>query len=286
MADPIGIALAKTGIPAAIEAAKDFVEKLLGPAAEEAGLVLQDQVRAFRLHNQLRILAKAQGYLATAGIEPNAVPLRTLVPLLDGASLEDDDDMQSLWAGLLANAAGGGQASMAPSFIAMLQQLTPLDAQVLRDLFTAYSISAPDRTSRQHPSWGAHFDAGRAELDLSVNNGERIGIIRLEMPRQDRLRKDDRVRDSGGFPSSFDDFDEQREHTIILTPLGAKFLEACLPPIVFPLKARVDRTSSYQDRRRWCTAIEYLRARWGHENRKLNALYKEALDLASTEILE
>lgn len=35
-----------------------------------------------------------------AGIEPTKVPLKTLVPLLEGASLEEDDDFQKRWAAL------------------------------------------------------------------------------------------------------------------------------------------------------------------------------------------
>jgi hypothetical protein len=44
----IGTALAKSGIPAAFEAAKEFLGKIAGPAAEEVGLLLQDKVRIYR----------------------------------------------------------------------------------------------------------------------------------------------------------------------------------------------------------------------------------------------
>lgn len=72
--------LAKTGIPAAFEAAKEFLGKIAGPAAKEVGLLLQDKVRIYRFCNQLNMLAKVQKMLNEAGVSPTSVPLRTLLP--------------------------------------------------------------------------------------------------------------------------------------------------------------------------------------------------------------
>jgi hypothetical protein len=56
--DYISLALAKSGIPAAMEAARKLLEKLMGPVAEEVGLLLQDKVRSYRLRNQLIVLVR------------------------------------------------------------------------------------------------------------------------------------------------------------------------------------------------------------------------------------
>jgi len=42
--------------------------------------------------------------LSEADVSPTSVPLRTLLPLLEGAALEEDDDLSTKWAALLANA--------------------------------------------------------------------------------------------------------------------------------------------------------------------------------------
>ena len=94
----IGTELAKSDISAAAEAAKEFLGKIAGPAAEEVGLLLQDKVRIYRLGNQLKMLAKAQQMLNDAGVSPISVPLRTLLPLLEGAALEEEDDLSTKWA--------------------------------------------------------------------------------------------------------------------------------------------------------------------------------------------
>ena len=93
--------LSKTGIEKAIDTAKEFLIKLAGPATEEIGFMLQDNVRYYRLKNQLKILSQAKQLLAEAGLEPKAIPLRTLLPLLEGAALEDNDFLSSKWAALI-----------------------------------------------------------------------------------------------------------------------------------------------------------------------------------------
>ena len=133
--DEIDITLAKNGIKAALDVAKDFLTKLAGPASEEVGLLLQDRVRVYRLKNQVRMLAKAQKMLRDAGIDPNSVPLRTLVPILEGASLEDDEYLSTKWAGLLASVASGqNQLTSHPSYANILAQLSPNEAKYLDQL--------------------------------------------------------------------------------------------------------------------------------------------------------
>jgi len=114
-----------------IKAVKDFLSKLLGPAVDEVGLLLEDKVRLYRLKNQIRILTKAQEMLSSAGIKPKTVPLRTLLPLLEGASLEDDVDLSLKWAGLLASTASGEGKDNHPAYPHILVQLAPVDARII-----------------------------------------------------------------------------------------------------------------------------------------------------------
>lgn len=98
-------ALAKTGIRAALEAANGLLGKTAGPAPEEVGLLLQDKVRIYRFGNQLKMLAKAKKMLKDAGVSSTSVLLRTLLPLLEGPTLEEENGLSTKWAALLANTA-------------------------------------------------------------------------------------------------------------------------------------------------------------------------------------
>lgn len=228
--DYISLALAKSGIPAAIEAAKKLLEKLAGPAAEEVGLFLQDKVRSYRLRNQLIVLGKTQDMLNQAGIEPKSVPLRALVPLLEGATLEDDDDLSTKWAALLANAATPGYSvNLIPTFSNILSQLSPPDAKILDALLKErwYHKSKPENVYlfAFRPDMKKAANLSDEEYDLSVDNIVRLGLCvttieGLPLKVQQDLQKLKELNHK-----------LIRRDVLIATQLGFDFLEACSQPI-------------------------------------------------------
>ena len=128
--EPISAPLVKRGIDEGISAAKLLLQKLCGPAFDEIGLMLQDRARVYRLKNQLRMLGKVEDMLKNARTKVRAVPLRTLLPLIDGASLEDDENLTDKWAGLLASAASSEEAeSTHPGFRKILSEMSPREAR-------------------------------------------------------------------------------------------------------------------------------------------------------------
>ena len=50
-------------------------------------------------------MAEAYRLFAELGVPPRAVPLKIIHPLLEACSLEEDEDLQSILANLLAGAA-------------------------------------------------------------------------------------------------------------------------------------------------------------------------------------
>jgi hypothetical protein len=72
---------------AAVAEVKGLLNKFLGPAFEEAGGMLGNNVRMFRLRQEIKLLRKAEQVLKDAGLEPKVVNMRVLLPLLDAAVL-------------------------------------------------------------------------------------------------------------------------------------------------------------------------------------------------------
>ncbi len=123
------------------EAAKGFLAKLAGPATEEFDFLLCDSEKMYRLKNQLRMLGRAQEILESSQSEPNAVPFRTLVPIMEGAALEDDGTLIAKWAALLANSAKGKSSFAAhPSLPKILAELAPLEVHFI-DIIADKGIS-------------------------------------------------------------------------------------------------------------------------------------------------
>src|SRR6266478_6312148 len=100
-----------------------IIKAILGPAAEELGQRFGDRVRLYRYGRSLEMLKKAEKMAKEAGFTPKSVPIKLLFPLLEGASLEEDEDLHTMWAALLANAAMPENArNVRPAFISVLKQ--------------------------------------------------------------------------------------------------------------------------------------------------------------------
>src|ERR1700722_1141793 len=127
--DPISTSQA---IGAVADEAKGLLNKFLGPGLEEAGEMIADRVRLFRLKQQIKLFRTAEQLLAHEKLEPKAVNLKVLLPLIDAASLEEDEEMSDRWASLLASAANPANSnSLEISFVEILKQLPPLHALIL-----------------------------------------------------------------------------------------------------------------------------------------------------------
>ena len=97
------IDLSSTALEKGIDLAKDFLGKLITPAIEEVGLLVKEKVTAWRFKNQVNTLNKAQEYCIKKQIKPKAISLKLLCPILENASLEEDEFLKDKWAVLLGN---------------------------------------------------------------------------------------------------------------------------------------------------------------------------------------
>jgi Abortive infection alpha len=126
---PVAITSAASLLKAPVQ---EFLSRISGPAGDEIGEWIRDKVHAFCAENAGRALTHAHAILAARGRDPREIPLRTLVPLLQGASLKNDPSLSEKWASLLAAAADPAVAeTILPSFPRFLEFLNPRDAAFL-----------------------------------------------------------------------------------------------------------------------------------------------------------
>ena len=164
----------------------DIVHKLAGPMADEVGLLIGDKVKVYRVRNWVHVFQKVKKILDKAKIPAGAVPPRILLPILDASSVENDETLQDLWAGLLASASEQSD-SLSPSFVETLKQLTPAQAQTLNKWF--------DFAERRHGNLGP-INSLTLSTDgpephstteiLTTETFERLGLIRREYDLQER----------------------------------------------------------------------------------------------------
>lgn len=214
----------------------DLLKKLAGPAFEELGAILADNVKVYRVKNFLKTTEKTRRILQEAGLPPKPIPTRLLLPILDTCSVEDNEDLQERWAGLLASASQEAD-SLSPSFIETLKQLTPKEAKHLDHIVIEVSKLQKRPLAGGHAipyqaftgSWGAPTGARETY--------ERLGLIEREFNVKmetsawrisyDAKNMENTVHD---IESAFDDIDAEVEYQYILTAYAECFLQACRGP--------------------------------------------------------
>ncbi len=117
----------------AVDGAGAFLSRICLPAAEEFGLMLRDKVSSWRAKNAVAIIQKAEKKLnehSTIG-NKHAHP-RLVTTAINEGSWTDNDQVQDMWAGLLASSCtedGKDEGNLI--FMNMLSQLTSTQAIIL-----------------------------------------------------------------------------------------------------------------------------------------------------------
>ena len=227
-----------------LDKAADLLHKLAGPMAEEFGAMLGDKVRVYRVKNMVATMQKTERILRDAGLSPNAVPPRLLLPIIENSSIEDNESLQDMWAGLLATASQQ-KDSVSPSFIETLKQLTPDEARHLENIVP--SVLSLNRKTRltQWTNVTPYAFTGKwdAPAGVSASVYERLGLIRRDY--------DVKVSMNEGAASAeeqLDSMETEMRYTFFFTDYAARFLDACHGP-----RLRADQnattTEAMSDRR-------------------------------------
>lgn len=106
-----------------------FVGTVFNKSAEEVSDCLKNQIKCFNAEKVTHTFVNVYKKLEQNNINPEPVIDKILFPLLEGISLESDENLQTKWEDLLASAASGEEIH--PSYPKILSELSPLDAKAL-----------------------------------------------------------------------------------------------------------------------------------------------------------
>jgi len=222
--------LGKEGVKQVFQPVQDIVRRIAGPAATEVGLMWEDSLRAWRLRRAVRLWQEVKQFASGANLELNPVAPRLLFPILDAATLNEDEDLHERWTALLVNAATPNKQVL-PSFSEILKQLTPEEARFLDRAYDEVTLAEQNREIQSrtpllssydylmHPIW---------DTTLALINGVTLdNFYRLML-----LRRDSGVYVSGGEPETFSEqqISQELENAVYITELGRAFIRACRFP--------------------------------------------------------
>lgn len=190
--EPIGKAL-EVAVTKSFEGIEGFLKLVCAPALEEVGLLVKDQVRYWRLKNVLSIFEKAKGKMEfnddTLQLKANP---RVGLSIIENGSLNDDSEMQNLWAGLfVSSCTTDGQDDENIIFVDLLKQLTKVQARILKhSCETARKI-----VFNNGLLYGDYFEMGFEELTVVAGCND---LHRLDR-ELDHLRSLELIGSTQGF---------------------------------------------------------------------------------------
>lgn len=179
----------------AIDASRElggFIAKFTGGPLTQAMGIVEDRLKYMRWERQLRLMDRANAFLAARGLQgpDRQVPLQVALPLLEAASLAENDELQDRWAMLLANAADASiNVEVRRAFVSILDDLAPLDAVVLQKLYSygerldvrteLWTSFLPEYVTEEKPE--EEFVRPALEVELSLGNLNRLGLVSSAM---------------------------------------------------------------------------------------------------------
>jgi len=196
-----------------------FMARYVGASLTAAIGIFEDKLKYLRWERQVRLMQRAHDFLSSEGFDQptRAIPLKFAVPLLEAASLEDDDYLQDLWAKLIVNSAIETSGVMINrTFIDILERLSPMEAKILD---VVYAIPYDDMhhrgvDTRNLPESAKSFPEKSAKIERVEPTDE----VKLSLANLDRLGCISVSRSMGG---------GQLFGTLNPTLLGKRFIEAC-----------------------------------------------------------
>lgn len=141
----------------------DFVNRIFGSSLEELGCIVHDKIKFYRWKKCIELVERAQALLQQRALtgELVPIPLRIGIPLLDAASIEEDEKLKEMWAQLIANSADPNtRMDVHPGLIEILKQLTPDEAKFIdhvahREGYPRYPtiVTASERQQYYGSNW-------------------------------------------------------------------------------------------------------------------------------------
>jgi len=190
--------ITSTALEKGIDLISTFIEKLAGSSLEEAGLLFGDKIRVRRLTNQIKIFSQAKKIAEDNNISIKQINLKTLVPLLEFSSLEEDETLQLKWSNLIVNFSDKNQIYESSIFPFILNQLSSNEAIKLENIKNVIEISSK-----------------KIELtDIEISNVIRLGLL-------ERI-----IIEGFTFDSEPTDFKYYK-----VSSLGKLFLNCCSPRV-------------------------------------------------------
>lgn len=228
-----------------------FLTTLFGPSMKEIGELFADKIRFKRLKNQIDIFKKTIEIIEKKGVQVRELNLKTLIPLIEKSSLEEEKLLQEKWSNLIANISSTPENGLEPKLIQTLSSLSSQEARILDFIYTQYLYNRKQKFKESiNNEWNIwkketdiplyyvlilfekiteKFNLTSEFISIYIDNLESLGLLRYEEPE---------IEVDNGYPSG-DAFGKSveivldvtatsiRSENFYLTAYGKYFINQC-----------------------------------------------------------
>ncbi|MBI5213694.1 MAG: DUF4393 domain-containing protein [Nitrospirae bacterium] len=160
-----------------------FVATILGEACKELGASIHDWAKFYRYRNLLKIQHKIIQIQREKNIEGKSIPIQLSIgiPLIEAASVVEDDFLQQKWAALIVNATDTNKEEVVrKSFVDILSSMDSTDALVLDWLSSQGWNNTLGNITTNEIAEKINID--ETEARISMSNLNRLGLIDFGVP--------------------------------------------------------------------------------------------------------
>lgn len=249
---------------AATEKLGGFVSRIIDEPLVMVMGILTDKLSYMRWERRLRLVERSKELIADRNIEGplNTVPPKIALPIVEHASLEENDELQDLWACLIASAVDPSfKGQIRAAYIEILRDLEVNDVHILEYIFRRYNadnhsynefVSSDHRDYYELDPLGAptSMDSIVAEAPMeqgaykeSIDNLIRVGCVsfcigrrKLEVPVKTQRLRNASLSGTGSRATLSGNLQTDTSYTpviysydkICITRLGIGFARACI----------------------------------------------------------
>lgn len=227
----------------ATEKMLSFLSTVFKESIETSAGLIGERLQFFQWKRQLRMIDEVHTILSERDVDAT-IPIlpKFAIPILEQASLEDDDDLQDIWCRLIANSLDPNfDSEIRYAFIDIIKNLTFLDAQILEVTYNSavkyasgyglsYFIQGTDSTKPEiftDERFILHYTTRKENLLKTINCEKKQLDISIDNLLRVQCFKDSSLESSVAYAKNLKDV-VCSDDSYSLTLLGVAFVEACI----------------------------------------------------------
>jgi hypothetical protein len=226
----------RTGIEATTKLG-GFVARVINEPIEHVTGIISDRLRYMRWERQFRLRDRVIENIRKRGLENefnngqlNVVPPKLALPIIENASLEEDDELQDIWSNLLTSALDPNfDGQVRAAYIDIIKQLEVIDVHVLNLIHQSYKQWCGENYNLENDEWSTST-SGHSVAQMTIRGNLGLGLNAYENSIDNLIR----VRciapfvEEEGNEVDIENTIDYRYYEVCLTSFGLSFVKACM----------------------------------------------------------